>query len=74
MSMEDWAKRPDAFLEFDDREVLQNNGKVSAKLPQAHAESEFEKYRIVQDRLFESDFDKAVKKLAAGNPDTGKDN
>jgi len=61
MSMEDWSKRLDAFLEFDDREVLQNSGKISAKLAQTHAESEFEKYRIVQDRLFESDFDKAVK-------------
>jgi hypothetical protein len=71
MSMEDWSKRLDAFLEFDDREVLQNSGKVSARLAQTHAESEFEKYRIVQDRLFESDFDKAVKKLAAGESNTG---
>ncbi len=70
MSMEDWSKRLDAFLEFDEREVLQNSGKISAKLAQTHAESEFEKYRIVQDRLFESDFDKAVKKLATGKPNT----
>ncbi|QDQ88980.1 virulence RhuM family protein [Alcaligenaceae bacterium SJ-26] len=70
MSMEDWSKRLDAFLEFDEREVLQNSGKISAKLAQTHAESEFEKYRIVQDRLFESDFDKAVKKMAAGEPNT----
>ena len=68
MSMEDWSKRLDAFLEFDEREVLQNSGRISAKLAQTHAESEFEKYRIVQDRLFESDFDKAVKKLATGKP------
>ncbi|HFX2800447.1 TPA: virulence RhuM family protein [Pseudomonas aeruginosa] len=73
MSMEDWSKRLDAFLEFDDREVLQNSGKISAKLAQTHAESEFEKYRIVQDRLFESDFDKAVKKLAADEPSTRDD-
>lgn len=73
MSMEDWSKRLDAFLEFDDREVLQNSGKISAKLAQTHAESEFEKYRIVQDRLFESDFDKAVKKLAAAEPSTRDD-
>lgn len=73
MSMEDWSKRLDAFLEFDDREVLQNSGKISAKLAQTHAESEFEKYRIVQDRLFESDFDKAVKKLAAGEPNAKDD-
>ncbi|MET4676930.1 MULTISPECIES: virulence RhuM family protein [unclassified Luteibacter] len=64
MSMEDWSKRLDAFLEFDDREVLQNSGTISAKIAQAHAESEFEKYRMIQDRLFESDFDKVVKKLA----------
>ncbi|WP_323018765.1 virulence RhuM family protein [Castellaniella sp.] len=73
MSMEDWSKRLDAFLEFDEREVLQNSGKISAKLAQTHAESEFEKYRIVQDRLFESDFDKAVKKLATGEPNTRDD-
>ncbi|HEP9048006.1 TPA: virulence RhuM family protein [Pseudomonas aeruginosa] len=73
MSMEDWSKRLDAFLEFDEREVLQNSGKISAKLAQTHAESEFEKYRIVQDRLFESDFDKAVKKLASGKPNTRDD-
>nr|WP_134606736.1 virulence RhuM family protein [Pseudomonas aeruginosa] len=70
MSMEDWSKRLDAFLEFDEREVLQSSGKISAKLAQKHAESEFEKYRIVQDRLFESDFDKAVKKLTAGESNT----
>jgi len=73
MSMEDWSKRLDAFLQFDEREVLQNSGKVSAKLAQTHAESEFEKYRIVQDRLFESDFDKAVRNLAAGETNTRKD-
>ena len=73
MSMEDWSKRLDAFLEFDEREVLQSSGKFSAKLAQTHAESEFEKYRIVQDRLFESDFDKAVKKLASGKPNTRDD-
>lgn len=72
MTMEDWARRLDAFLEFDDREVLQDSGKVSAKLAQSHAESEFEKYRIVQDRLFESDFDKVVRTLAADDPDAGK--
>jgi hypothetical protein len=69
MTMEDWSRRLDAFLEFDDREVLQDIGKVSAKLAQAYAESEFEKYRIVQDRLFESDFDKVVGKLVGGSVD-----
>jgi len=62
MTMEDWATRLDRFLEFDDREILEGAGKVTADLAQAHAESEFEKYRIVQDRLFQSDFDKAAEK------------
>jgi hypothetical protein len=72
MSMEDWAKRLDAFLEFDDRNVLKDSGKVSAKLAQSHAETEFEKYRIVQDRLFESDFDKEIKDLAAGTGEVAR--
>lgn len=63
MTMEDWAKRLDAFLEFTEREVLQDADKVSAKAAKAYAESEFERYRIVQDRLFENDFDRAVKVL-----------
>ncbi len=60
MTMEDWAKRLDLFLEFDEREILQNAGKITMKIAQEFAESEFEKYRIVQDRLFRSDFDKLV--------------
>jgi len=63
MTMEDWAKRLDKFLEFDEREILQNAGSISAKIAKDHAESEFEKYRIIQDRLFESDFDKETKAL-----------
>lgn len=63
MTMEDWATRLDKFLEFDERDVLQNAGKISAKIAKDHAESEFEKYRIIQDRLFESDFDKEIKAL-----------
>lgn len=63
MTMEDWAKRLDKFLEFDDREILKDAGKISAKIAKDHAESEFEKYRIIQDRLFESDFDKETKAL-----------
>ena len=63
MTMEDWAKRLDMFLEFDDREILRDSGKVSAGLAKAHAETEFEKYRIVQDHLFESDFDRIIKQL-----------
>ena len=63
MTMEDWATRLDKFLEFDEREILRNAGKISAKIAKDHAESEFEKYRIIQDRLFESDFDKEIKAL-----------
>lgn len=63
MTMEDWAKRLDRFLEADDREILQNSGKVTALMARDFAESEFEKYRIVQDHLFESDFDKEIKRL-----------
>ncbi len=63
MTMEDWAKRLDKFLEADDREILKNNGKITAQMAKDFAESEFEKYRIVQDRLFESDFDKAIKQI-----------
>lgn len=63
MSMEDWAKRLNQFLEFNEREILQNAGRISADVAKSHAESEFEKYRIIQDRLFESDFDKSLKQL-----------
>ena len=62
MTMEDWSKRLDSFLEFDERQVLKDSGKVTAQIAKDHAESEFEKYRIVQDRLFESDFDLELKK------------
>lgn len=61
MSMEDWATRLDKFMEFDDREILHDAGKVSTKIAKDHAASEFEKYRIVQDKLFQSDFDKETK-------------
>ena len=60
MSMEDWAKRLDAFLEFDDREILHDAGKITKKIADEKALSEFEKYRVVQDRLFRSDFDKLL--------------
>ncbi|MBN1851431.1 MAG: virulence RhuM family protein [Pirellulales bacterium] len=66
MTMEDWEKRLSGFLRLWDREILQDAGKVTAELAKAHAESEFEKYRIVQDRLFESDFDKMIKQLEDG--------
>ena len=58
MTMEDWAKRLDIFLMADDREILTNAGTITAEIAKAHAESEFEKYRIIQDRLYESDYDR----------------
>lgn len=61
MTMEDWGNRLNKFIAATDREILQNVGKVTAEIAKAHAESEFEKYRIIQDRLFESDFDKIIK-------------
>jgi hypothetical protein len=65
MTMNDWVQKLNAFLQFNEREILDNPGLVSAEIAKAFAESEFEKYRIVQDRLYESDFDKAIKKLEA---------
>ncbi len=66
MTMKDWVHKLNAFLQFNDRDVLNNPGKVSQEIAKAFAESEFEKYRIIQDRLFESDFDREVKKLTKG--------
>ena len=63
MTMQDWETRLNRFLEATDREILQDAGKVTTEIAKAHAESEFEKYRIVQDRLFESDFDHIIKEL-----------
>ena len=68
MTMQDWEARLNRFIEATDREVLQDAGKVTAEIAKAHAESEFEKYRIVQDRLFESDFDRLLKKTESGGP------
>ncbi len=61
MTMQDWEIRLNRFIEATDRGVLQDVGKVSAEIARAHAESEFEKYRVIQDRLFESDFDRQIK-------------
>ena len=58
MTMEDWAKRIDMILEATDNEVLQDAGKITAEFAKTFAESEFEKYRVIQDRLFQSDFDR----------------
>ena len=63
MSMEDWAKRLDGFLEFNGNEILTDAGKISAEQAKLYAETEFEKYRIVQDRMFISDYDKFLLEL-----------
>lgn len=60
MTMEDWAEKLNAFLKFNNEDILQNAGKVTAEIAKAFAESEFEKYKPIQDRLFKSDFDKIV--------------
>ncbi len=67
MTMQDWETRLNRFIEATDREVLQDAGKVTAEIAREHAESEFEKYRIVQDRLFESDFDRMIKQIEAAH-------
>ncbi|MDD2235296.1 MAG: virulence RhuM family protein [Desulfitobacteriaceae bacterium] len=60
MTMQDWETRLNRFIQATDRNVLMDAGKVTAEIAKAHAESEFEKYRIIQDRLFQSDFDKLI--------------
>jgi len=63
MTMQDWETRLNKFIEATDRKILQDAGRVTAEIAKAHAESEFEKYRIIQDRLFESDFDRLLKQI-----------
>ena len=63
MTMEDWSKRLDLFLMADDRKVLQDAGKITAEIAKAKAETEFEKYRVIQDRLYMSDFDRYLLEL-----------
>lgn len=69
MTMEDWAKRLDLFLQADDLDILTNAGSITAEIAKSHAESEFEKYRIIQDRMFVSDFDQYLLELEG---ETGK--
>lgn len=65
MYMKDWVEKLDAFLKFNEKEILQDSGKISHEVAVALAESEYKKYRVVQDRRLESDFDREVKKLLA---------
>ncbi|MFT8350184.1 virulence RhuM family protein [Clostridium saccharoperbutylacetonicum] len=67
MTMEDWNNKLNAFLQFNEYEILNNLGKVTTEIAKAFAESEYEKYRIVQDRLFESDFDRLLKESEKNN-------
>jgi hypothetical protein len=60
MTMEDWKNKLDAFLRFNDAEVLEDKGKVTAAIAKEFAESEFEKYRVIQDSLYQSDFDRLI--------------
>ena len=73
MTMEDWAKRIDAYLSSDERPLLDNAGSVSHEEAVLHAETEFEKYRIVQDRLFQSDFDRFLESLPYEGDDSEND-
>lgn len=69
MTMADWSSKLDAFLQFNDADVLQDKGTVSATIAKAFAESEFEKYRVIQDRLYKSDFDKFIALAVEDNTD-----
>jgi hypothetical protein len=69
MSMADWAPRLDGFLEFNGNEILIGAGKISHEQAKLHAETEYEKYRIVQDRLFKSDFDKLLEEVEGSRED-----
>jgi hypothetical protein len=64
MSMQDWIARLDTFLQFNEKEILTNSGEVTTEIARTFAENEFEKYRVIQDRSFESDFDKDLKKIS----------
>jgi len=72
MSMEDWTNRLDIFLAADDHEVLQGTGKIATKIAEDHALCEFEKYRIVQDKLFESDYDRFLEQFKKLEDKTNK--
>lgn len=73
MTMEDWAKRIDIYLQADDLEVLKDAGKVTAAIAKDHAETEFEKYRMIQDNLFLSDYDKFLLELEEKAKEVGEE-
>jgi len=65
--MKDWVEKLDAFLQFNEESVLKHQGKVSHEVALKLAEAEYEKYRIIQDQVIESDFDKELKKIRLNN-------
>jgi hypothetical protein len=67
MNMKDWVSKLDIFLQFNEKEILTNPGKVTAEIAKVFAENEYEKYRVIQDNMLESDFDKAIKRLEGMN-------
>ena len=71
--MADWASKLDAFLQFNDAEILQDKGKVTAAIAKAFAESEFEKYRVLQDKTYQSDFDRLTEESGLVNGQTGEE-
>lgn len=73
MTMEDWAKKLDAFLQFNEEEILRDSGKVTHAIAQAFAESEFEQYRVIQDREYRSDFDLMMQGLFEVDGGEGSD-
>ena len=74
MTMEDWEERLNSFLTLWNKEILKDNGKISAELAKVHALSEFEKYRVVQDRLYQSDFDRMLLEIQSIGSREDKDN
>ena len=67
MYMRDWVGRLDAFLQFNEEDILRNKGKVTAAIAKAFAENEFEKFRVLQDKTYQSDFDRLIASLEENN-------
>lgn len=74
MNMQDWALKLDAFLSFNELNILKNAGKITAEIAKTLAEDEYDKYRVIQDQLHNSDFDKLCEasKLAKPDPEYGQ--
>lgn len=69
MTMKDWAEKLNAFLQFNQKDILHDAGKVTAAIAKSFAEKEYDRYKPIQDSLFESDFDKIIKKQIEINDD-----